>query len=133
MMTVPTYVGPSEIEGVGVFAAAPIRRGAAIWHFDERFDRSLSLSEVLTLSDVQQQFVTRYGYSHLKKPGFVVMEFDHGRFMNHSKRPNTDFLDPEVGVALVDIAAGEELTCNYADFEPDFVMLPGRTFVTLGV
>ena len=38
MMIVPTYVGPSEIEGVGVFAAEPIPAGTAIWTLDERFD-----------------------------------------------------------------------------------------------
>jgi hypothetical protein len=132
MMTVPTYVGPSAIEGVGVFAAAPIRQGEPVWRLDARFDQLLSVGEVLALSDVQQQFVDRYSYPHPVRTGLVVIEFDHGRFMNHSALPNTDFSDPDVGLALRDIAEGEELTCNYSDFEPNFVMLPGRQFVTNG-
>ncbi|HSG35617.1 MAG TPA: SET domain-containing protein-lysine N-methyltransferase [Sphingomonadaceae bacterium] len=130
MMTVPTYVGPSEIEGVGVFAAAPIKKGDSVWRFDTRFDLLLSVSDILSLSEVQQAFITRYSYSHLVRPDLVIIEFDHGRFMNHSTDPNTDFTDPDVGLATRDIAEGEEMTCNYADFEPQFVMLPGRQFVT---
>jgi len=129
MMTVPTYVGPSSIEGVGVFAAAPIRKGEAVWSLDPKFDQLLTVAQVLALSEVQQNFVTRYSYPHPAKQGLVVIEFDHGRFMNHSLTPNTDFTDPDIGLAVRDIAEGEELTCNYADFEPGFVMLPGRNFV----
>jgi len=44
--------------------------------------------------------------------------------MNHSLQPNTDFRDSVFGYAIRDIAAGEEITCNYAEFEPDFYMLP---------
>jgi hypothetical protein len=59
----------------------------------------------------------------------MVVEFDNGRFMNHAQSPNTDFTDANVGWAIRDIAAGEELTCNYSEFDPSFAMEPGRLFV----
>ena len=42
MLLIPNYVGPSAIEGVGVFAAAPIAEGSVIWRLDERFDLTFS-------------------------------------------------------------------------------------------
>ena len=132
MMIVPTYIGPSEIEGVGVFASAPIGAGEPIWHFDKRFDLLLPMTEILALPDLQRQFVERYGYPHMTRAGMMVLEFDNGRIMNHSLTPNTDFSDPEAGWAKYDIMEGEELTCNYAEFDPTFVILPGRKFLVTG-
>lgn len=132
MMIVPTYVGPSEIEGVGVFAAAPIAKGARIWLLDESFDRVLGGPEIDRLGEPQRAFVERYGYPHTAKPGLTILELDNGRFMNHSVTPNTDFRDPEFGFAIRDIAAGEEITCDYAQFCAEFEMLPGRRFVGAG-
>ena len=40
--------------------------------------------------------------------------------MNHSERPNTDFTAFDAGYAICDIAAGEEITCNYHEFDPTF-------------
>lgn len=129
MMIVPTYVGPSEIEGVGIFAAEPISAGTAIWTLDERFDHLLNTGDIESMPPLQRQFVARYGYPHMTRDGITVVEFDNGRFMNHSSLPNTDFTDPNVGWARRDIAAGEELTCDYGEFDPSFQMEPGRIFV----
>lgn len=129
MMIVPNYVGPSEIEGVGIFADAPIKAGQPIWLLDERFDMQLHETEIELLSEVQRSFVERYGYRHMTEPGICVVEFDNGRFMNHSDRPNTDFRDARVGRALRDIARGEELTCDYGEFDPSYTMQSGRMFV----
>lgn len=131
MMIVPTYVGPSMIEGIGIFAAAPIEAGQPVWTLAEKFDLLLSTADVLNLSQLQRDFVERYGYPHMTRSGLTVVEFDNGRFMNHSDAPNTDFTDPNMGWAIRDIAAGEELTCNYSEFDPGFVMLPGRSFALL--
>jgi uncharacterized protein len=128
MMTVPTYVGPSTIEGVGVFAAEPVRAGTVIWRLEERLDLLLPVDEVERLDPLQRTFIERYGYPHMTREGILVLEFDNGRFMNHSPAPNTDFTDAEKGWAIRDIAAGEEITCDYSEFDPTFVMQPGRNF-----
>jgi hypothetical protein len=49
-----------------------------------------------------------------------VLSGDHACFMNHADTPNTGVESgaPEgVTVALRDIAAGEELTCDYRAFD----------------
>ena len=129
MLLIANYVGPSSIEGVGVFAAEPLAKGTVIWSFDERFDHVLSPAEIAELGEQQRQFVERYGYSHSQRPELTILELDNGRFMNHADRPNTEFTDPHIGWAIRDIAEGEEITCNYAEFEPGFAILPGRFFV----
>ena len=128
MLLISTYVGPSLIEGVGVFAAERIAKGTAIWTLNEAMDHVFSAADIEALPDEQQRFVARYGYPHTLRPGLTIVEIDNGRFMNHSDDPNTDFTDPAVGIAIRDIAADEEITCNYAEFEPGFEILPGRSF-----
>jgi SET domain-containing protein len=132
MLHVATYVGPSAIEGVGIFAAAAIPKGTRIWTLNEQFDRVLSDDDILALPPAQQEFVDRYGYPHTTKPGLTIVEIDNGRFMNHSEDPNTDFRNPEFGFAIRDIAEGEEITCDYEQFAPGTEMLPGRSFVGNG-
>lgn len=128
MMTVPTYVGPSTIEGVGVFAAEPISAGTPIWTLNDSLDLLLTEQQLAGLPPLQREVIERYGYPHMTRAGLTVLEFDNGRFMNHCDTPNTDFRDPDTGWAIRDIAAGEEITSNYSEFDPTFVMLPGRVF-----
>ena len=130
MLLVPTYVAPSTIEGVGVFAEVPVPAGAVIWRLDPALDRLIPRDAVACLDPLFQRFVERYSYPYPYDPGLLIVELDNGRFMNHADAPNTRFSDPDAGFTLRDIAAGEELTCNYAEFDPGFEMMPGRRFVT---
>lgn len=129
MLLVPTYVAPSPIEGVGLFAADDVPAGTRIWRFDPLFDRVMTPSAIAALDPVQQDYVERYGYSYQADRSLTVLESDNGRFMNHSDMPNTDFKSADAGYALVDIPAGSELLCNYGEFDPGFVMLPGKQFI----
>lgn len=131
MLLVPTFVAPSEIEGVGVFAAETIMAGALIWKLDPSFDRLIPSAEVAELPLHFQKFVERYGYPYPHDASVLVLELDNGRFMNHSARPNTRFDNPDAGFALSRIEAGEELLCDYSEFDPTFEMLPGRQFVAV--
>lgn len=133
MMLIDTFVAPSPIEGVGIFTAVDIGSGQAIWRFDPLFDIVLNAANVESLNTVQRQYLERYGYPHMRRPGMIVLESDNGRFMNHHEQPNTVFVDPDVGFAKRAIRAGEELTCNYAEFDPAFQIMPGRLFVNGGI
>ena len=128
MLLIPCYVAPSQIEGVGVFAVEPIAAGALIWKLNPAFDRLIRGEDVPGLPPIFQQFVERYGYPYPHDPSVLVVELDNGRFMNHSNAPNTRFDNPDAGYSLRAIAAGEEITCDYSEFDPSFEMLPGRLF-----
>jgi hypothetical protein len=129
MMLIPTYVAPSTIEGVGVFAAEDVSEGALIWQLAPGLDRLIRKDEIGDLPPLFQSFAERYGYPYPHDPGVLIVELDNGRFMNHSEHPNTRFDDPDAGFAVRRIRAGEELTCNYSEFDPTFEILPGRLFV----
>ena len=116
MMTVRCYLAPSAIEGLGVFTANHISHGELVWKFDPEFDQIFSTDYIKGQPGHVKEFLERYTYAHPSDPRLVVLDSDEGRYMNHSERPNIDFSDPEVGVALRDISAGEELICDYRQF-----------------
>jgi SET domain-containing protein len=119
LLQVSTFIAASAIEGVGVFAAEPIRKGTMIWRSDERFDLFIPIAEYRDAPHFLRQLFERYAYPSPDRPGFLVYEVDNGRFMNHADNPNTDFSGVG-GWATADIAAGEEITCNYAEFYENF-------------
>ena len=103
-----------------VFAAEPIGKGAAIWRSDPTFDMLIPVTAYRSAQAQVQQLLERYAYPSLDRPGFLVYEIDNGRFMNHSLMSNTDFSAFGIGKALADIAAGDEMTCNYDEFYVGF-------------
>jgi uncharacterized protein len=121
MLMVSTYVAPSSIDGLGVFAGEFIERGRLLWSLNPKFDIFVQRGEIDGLPPHMQDFIARYSYPHLELPGVVIVDCDNGRFMNHTLTPNTDFRIFDKGYAIVDIARGDELTCNYHEFDPSFV------------
>jgi hypothetical protein len=124
VLIVTTYIGPSAIEGVGVFTAEPIAKGQVISRFDPAFDRLIPREEYENAPPYLKALLDRYAFPHPGDLDLIVYEVDNSRFMNHSPAPNTDFSDFAAGVALRDIAAGEELTCDYNSFFSQYELLP---------
>jgi uncharacterized protein len=119
-MLVRATVRQSSIHGLGVFAAEAIPAGTPVWRFEEGLDLQIPESRVDALPPHVREWFDVYGYKDART-GQIVLCFDSGRFMNHADAPNTqqDFdLHPlGVDVAVRDIAAGEELTCDYGSLE----------------
>jgi hypothetical protein len=133
-MLVRTHLANSSIEGVGIFASEPIKAGSLIWRIEPKFDVFFTASDIEKLPPHMQDFVARYSYPHMTKPGIMVLELDNGRFMNHCEAPNTDFTAFDKGYAIRDIAEGEEITCNYYEFDTSFQgWFPGVPATTNGV
>jgi SET domain-containing protein len=120
MLLVPTRLAPSQIHGLGVFALEPIAAAAPVWRFAPGLDREFGPDIIEGLPAHVRRFFSHYGYldRNLQR---IILCFDDARFVNHSDAPNvaTDYAqDPHgLDVALRDIAAGEELTMDYAGFE----------------
>lgn len=115
MLLVPTFAAASAIQGVGLFAAAPIAKGTVIWRYEPVFDRIIPEADFAGLPEVARAFIERYGYITPQIPGGWVVSLDNTRFINHSETPNTDNTQPETTAAR-DIAEGEEITANYGEF-----------------
>ena len=120
MMLVRSYAARSAIEGLGVFAGEFIPKGTMLWGLDPKFDLFITPEVYEALAPHMQDFVDCYSYPHLERPGIRIVDCDHGKFMNHNERPNTDFTVFDRGYAVVDIAKGEEISCNYFEFDPSF-------------
>ena len=118
MLRVRTYLAPSGIEGIGLFAAEPIARGTLIWKFHETFDMKVDLRTVPEEDVLVRETLMRYGYQPGDEPVYILCG-DNARFMNHSPTPNADDVG-DLTIARIDIAAGEEITCNYARFDHRF-------------
>lgn len=132
MMLVRTYIAASSIEGLGVYADEFIRAGSLIWQLNPKFSMTFSASEIETLPEHTKEFIHKYSFPHLLLgEDYVVVELDNGRYMNHSNKPNTDFTQFDRGFSIRDIHPGEEITCNYHEFDPtfggDFMPYPAST------
>ena len=122
MLLVPTTLKESAIHGIGLFAAQPIKKGTVIWRLDRPIDQFLEDADLERLSEPARQMMFKYSYLDpvLKKR---VLCGDDARYMNHSESPNCDDrMDANGGVTVAarDIAAGEELTCDYAKIDLNF-------------
>lgn len=115
MFLVPTYLAPSAIHGIGVYTPALIPAGTVIWEFMPGIDLRLTAAELETLPGVlQAQFRS---HCYLEPSGLYVFCGDNARYMNHCFQPNCDDGGEKQTVALRDIAAHEELTCDYRSFD----------------
>jgi uncharacterized protein len=127
MMTVPCYLAPSRIEGLGVYCREDLRQGQSVWSDDPILDLRVPAAKFDTVPAHVREFLERYTYPDLQRPGFFILEADEGKFMNHAEDPNLDFSGGVTGYARWDIPAGAELTCNYGEFgDGDKVMQPPR-------
>lgn len=91
-----------------------IARGEVVWRFDEGLDVVVEASALDSLPNTTREFLKVYGYA---LEGAMVLCGDHAQHMNHSADPNVIEIGDGSNVAARDIAAGEELTCNYFEFD----------------
>ncbi|WP_448207944.1 SET domain-containing protein [Azospirillum sp. sgz302134] len=117
MLMVKAVLGPSTVHGIGLFAAEDIAKGTIVWRFDPGIDRLFTRAERDTAPPATRAFLETYSYPYRPGADVHILDGDHARFMNHSPDPNTDN-NGEYTIASRDIAAGEELLCNYNEFYP---------------
>jgi len=105
---------PSAIEGRGLMALAPIAAGEIVaikgGHLVDS-DTLAALPERLRNSDVQ--IADDFHLVALEEAEYEPVML----FINHSCEPNVGFAGNVVLVAMRDVAAGEELTTDYALFD----------------
>lgn len=116
MLLTKTYLSKSKISGIGLFAAEFIPKGKIIWEFLPGFDFTVKKGDLDKLPALTREFVLHYGY--LKNNEHTVC-VDNSRFFNHSDDPNTDNTNKKWTIAKKNIETGEEITCNYFEFDVD--------------
>jgi hypothetical protein len=99
-----------EAVGLGVFATRPIPRGTITWTLC-KFDRIYSRAEVEAMEPAYRRIAEVFSY--IDPEGRSVLCWDGARHMNHACDSNTFPIIPVVDIAVRDIAAGEQITCDY--------------------
>jgi SET domain-containing protein len=122
MMLIPTRVRPSAIHGLGLFTVEPVSAGTPVWRFLPGFDQEFSPEQFAGLPTLAQAHTRWFSFVN-RQDGHRILSGDHACFINHSANPNTGAppaaVPPVTTVALRDLAAGEELTCDYFAFDAD--------------
>ena len=98
--------------GVGVIATAAILRGTITWARDP-LDRVLTPAQVARLPAPCIADIERYTWRDAA--GNQILSWDLARFVNHSCDPNCLAAPGGCEIAVRDIAAGEEITNDYAN------------------
>ena len=127
MLLVKTFLAPSRIHGIGLFATERIRAGTVVWRLHPAIDLELTDDELEALAEPAREQLRKYTYTDLVRKKLVLCG-DDARFFNHEDAPNClDYPDAEGGktVAARDIEAGEELTSDYAKLDARHVPYRG--------
>lgn len=115
MLTTNTYLAPSPVHGIGLFAAEFIPAGTTVWKFnryiDKIFRKDVFLAICQRLDNCSLRHLLSSSYS---RGGRFFYLTDNARFINHSEvNANICFIDDYTEVALHDIKPHEELLENY--------------------
>jgi SET domain-containing protein len=119
MLTVKTKIGPSFLHGIGLFAGEFISRGSVTWRYNAEFDTAFSREQINRLPTTTQDYLFKYAYFD-KILNKYVLCFDDQRFINHSSHEPNILSTPREDRAARDIQPGEELTCDYNQYDDTY-------------
>ncbi len=115
MLRVKVKVVESPLQGKGIVAVEFIPKGTVTWQYDPGIDIAYDSAEIEALGEEERVDLMRYLYFDFKLNKFILCSDDQ-KYINHSGQPNI-MSKPEQDVAARDIEPGEELVCNYEDYE----------------
>jgi len=62
MLLIKTKIGPSKINGIGLFANQFIPKGTVIWKFHSGYDIKIDKNELAKLSEITKDCFLKYAY-----------------------------------------------------------------------
>lgn len=121
MLLVKTFLAPSKIEGIGLFADQNITKDTITWEFTPEFDTGFDINKINKMPALLKDFIKSYASLSMISNQYILGN-DNVRFTNHSTKPNlvSKRINREVekvAIALRDIKKGEELTIDYRSFD----------------
>jgi hypothetical protein len=106
----------SVTHGIGLRATAAIPAGTVIWFPCLNCPRWTVEQRALLPADVDERLDT---WGHLLTDGTLLVPCSGAFMMNHSCAANVLDFGLDFGVAVIDIPAGAEITCDYGTFFAD--------------
>ena len=106
----------NDAVGFGLIASRPLPAGTITWCQDA-LDICLTPERLVALGPLYDAQVDRYAWTDAQ--GDRILCWDIGRYMNHGCRANSMSPGLSFEVALRDIAAGEEILCDYGTLNLD--------------
>lgn len=97
--------------GLGVFATHDLPRGTITWVLDP-LDQRIDRDRQAALGPLYAATLEKYAF--INGHGDQILCWDIGRYMNHSCNANSLSTGWDFDLAVRDIAAGEEITNDYA-------------------
>ncbi len=121
MLIIETYLAASSLHGLGVFTRNALPSGQIVSRFMPPFDIHFPPEILACLTPAERNYLKTYAYLS-RFSEVYILPGDHDRFMNHSDNPNVGMHPRGTAdnIALQDIGAGEELTCDYRTFDLDW-------------
>ena len=124
MLLIRTFLAPSQIQGLGLFAGENVPEGTVVWTYVPTVDKLIDIEDFDKLPCLMQEVCKRYAYLDNRTTKYVLCG-DDARFVNHSDLPNTVGRYPEGEIYGIDVATrlikqGEEITCDYSTFDAEF-------------
>lgn len=115
MLSVKTYLAPSSVHGIGLFAAEDIPANSTIWQFNKHIDKILSETNFIKICrGLNHHALKHFLNSTYRRGGQYFYLTDNARFINHSDDfSNIYFADDFTEIASRDIRAHEELLEDY--------------------
>ena len=111
MLVVKHFVSTSPVHNLGLFLGEDVVRGRKVWQFDPEFDVEIPVEMLARLEEDCRDAVLHCAEYFDDRKVFRLGN-DADIFMNHSDEPTLLDLGDTL-VAARDLAAGEELTCDY--------------------
>lgn len=109
-------VRSSMTHGRGLFATEAIPKGSVIWHPCPKC-RVWSVEQLRELTAAEFCDLDEYGY--WLEQGGIILPCTNAYLMNHSCTATVLDFGLDFGVAVRDLAPGDEVTCDYRTFVSD--------------
>lgn len=101
----------SSIHGIGLHTNENLTKGQPIWTKGE-MDVTIKMGDV---PEELRSYLDKYATVEGQIYRNYHLDGDDCKYMNHSETPNVGFFNSNIGLALMDIPLGTELTCDYRE------------------
>lgn len=131
MLIIPTYIASSKIHGMGVFTNVDVKKDTVVWEFNDAVDQKFSDTEFNRMVGwLSKENADKFRSWTYYENGIWMLCGDNAKFFNHSENDPTT--QERHGImyttAKRDLKVGDELTCNYKDFDDNDKLVKGNLY-----